>query len=120
MEHLPSDISILKSLQVFEAFKAQLIKDFDFANFPNNFRESLPMNYEDLKETIMQTLKSGEACGSEISQLLYRIDIDEKQLKSYLLKYKDAAYYSVLSELIIKRILQKVIIQLHYKKQYGS
>ena len=48
-------------------------------------------------------------------QLLYRIDISEAQLKRYLLENKSDNYFNVIAELIIKRVLQKVVIKQFYK-----
>jgi hypothetical protein len=49
--------------------------------------------------------------------LLYRIDISEAQLKRYLNENKNESYFNVIAELIIKRVLQKVVIRQHYKNK---
>jgi hypothetical protein len=52
--------------------------------------------------------------------LLYRIDISEAQLKRYLNKNKDESHFNVIAELIIKRVLQKVVIRQMYKNSEGA
>jgi hypothetical protein len=52
-------------------------------------------------------------------QLLYRIDISEAQLKRYLSELNEP-YFSVIAELIIKRVLQKVVIRQYYKSNENS
>ena len=52
--------------------------------------------------------------GFNIQQLLYRVDINEKQLSTRLQENKEEEYLSIVSELIIKRILQKVVLKKHF------
>jgi hypothetical protein len=50
-------------------------------------------------------------------QLLYLIDISEAQLKKYLTENKKETHFNVIAELIIKRVLQKVVIKQYYKSK---
>jgi len=53
-------------------------------------------------------------------QLLYRIDISETQLKRYLTENINEPYFKVIAELIIKRVLQKVVTKQYYKNNENS
>jgi hypothetical protein len=47
--------------------------------------------------------------------LLYRVDISEAQLKRYLTESPAEDTLVTIAELIIKRVLQKVVIRKYYK-----
>ncbi|MCW3075883.1 MAG: hypothetical protein JWO32_492, partial [Bacteroidetes bacterium] len=49
-------------------------------------------------------------------QLLYRIDVSEKQFADALSYKSNVNHNDVLADLIIKRILQKVILKVIYSK----
>jgi len=53
-------------------------------------------------------------------RLLNRIDISEAQLKKYLNENRNEDRFNVIAELIIKRVLQKVVIRQHYKSNENS
>lgn len=113
--------SQLSSADLFDAFKQQLTKDFEQSNFSVDFVANLAPDYEGIRETIVrELLRSQSKADSAIMQLLYRIDISEAQLKRYLNENKNEGYYSVIAELIIKRVLQKVVIRRHYRNQQES
>jgi aspartate oxidase len=50
-------------------------------------------------------------------QLLYRIDVDEKKIRSYLKQNTNEDSASVLADLIIERQLQKVESRKHFRKE---
>ena len=117
MEHLPDIRKQLNSKDLFNAFKMQLAKDFEQSNFPAAFVETLEPNYDSIHEIIARELQhSQNQTDFSLMQLLYRIDINEAQLKRYLNESKTEHYFSVIAELIIKRVLQKVVIKQYYKK----
>lgn len=108
----------LSSEDLFRAFKQQLAKDFEQSNFPVDFIQDLVPDYGSIHEAIVRELvRSQSKLDSTIMQLLYRIDISEAQLKRYLNENKSESYFNVVAELIIKRVLQKVVIRQHYKNQ---
>lgn len=51
-----------------------------------------------------------------LAQLLYRIDVDEKKLKNLLRQYEGADAAPIISDLIIKRQIEKI----ETKKQFGN
>lgn len=121
MGSLPHIKNQLSSVDLFAAFKQQLIKDFEQSNFPAEFVEKLEPDYIRINEQISDEIKRNEKkTDFNLMQLLYRIDISENQLKKYLNENKNANYYNVIAELIIKRVLQKVVLKQHYKNNENS
>ncbi len=121
MENLPTINNQLSSNDLFDAFKRQLIKDFEQSNFPADFVEGLEPEYTSIHEKITLELQRNEhKTDFNIMQLLYRIDISEAQLKRYLSENINDPYFKVLAELIIKRVLQKVVTKQYYKNNENS
>ncbi len=108
----------LTSEELFQAFKAQLAKDFEQSNFSIDFISTLKPDYNYIKERIaLELQRSQKKADANLMQLLYRIDISEAQLKRYLHQQKDENSDYVIAELIIKRVLQKVVIKQFYKNK---
>lgn len=106
----------LSSKDLFDAFKMQLVKDFDQSNFPSAFVAELEPDYVSIHKKIARELRHNEKrIDFNLMQLLYRTDISEAQLKKYLKENESASYFNVIAELIIKRVLQKVVIKQFYK-----
>lgn len=116
-DNLPDISNQLKSSDLFDAFKRQLMKDFEQSNFSTDFVAGLEANYASLLEKINAELEHHQKrSDATLMQLLNRIDISEAQLKRYLKESKSENHFTVIAELIIKRVLQKVVIQHYYKK----
>jgi hypothetical protein len=116
MQNLPDIKGQLSSKDLFDAFKGQLAKDFKQSNFPADFIDALEPDYISIHEKIAFELQRNEKrTDFNLMQLLYRIDISEAQLKKHLNEYKNDNYFNVIAELIIKRVLQKVVIKRFYK-----
>src|SRR5258706_9499531 len=116
MENLPNIKNQLSSKDLFDAFKMQLVKDFEQSKFSADFVEALEPNYNSIHEKIAFELHRNERKPDfNLMPLLNRIDISEAQLKKYLNAYKNENHLNVIAELIIKRVLQKVVIKQHYK-----
>jgi hypothetical protein len=108
----------LRSKDLFDAFKMQLVKDFQQSNFPADFVADLEPEYRSIHAKIAGELQRNEKrTDFNLMHLLYRIDISEAQLKKYLGDNKDESYFNVIAELIIKRVLQKVVVKQYYKNQ---
>lgn len=102
--------------ELFDAFKTQLAKDFLQSNFTTDFVGKLEPDYENIQKKISEELQRSESLtDANIMSLLNRIDISEVQLKRYLNENKNEGYFHVMAELIIKRVLQKVVIKHYYK-----
>jgi hypothetical protein len=101
---------------LFGAFKLQLAKDFEQSNFDAAFAKALEPHYASIHKQLMHELKRNEkGADANLMQLLYRIDISEMQLKKYIGEAADENHFSAIAELIIKRVLQKVVIKQYYK-----
>lgn len=121
MEELPAINNQLSSRSLFETFKTQLRKDFDQCNFPSKFIDQITPGYEDIHRAITNVLQSsGKRADANLMQLLYRVDIPEAQLARYLAHQPERSYFDVMAELIIKRILQKVVIKQMYRNSEGG
>lgn len=108
----------LSSKDLFDAFKRQLAKDFQQSNFPADFVAELEPDYNRIHEKIARELQCNEKrTDFNLMHLLYRIDISEAQLKRYLSESKEESRFNVIAELIIKRVLQKVVVKQYYKNQ---
>ncbi|MEK6782206.1 MAG: hypothetical protein AABY93_10890 [Bacteroidota bacterium] len=121
MQNLPTIKNQLSSKNLFDAFKRQLVKDFEQSNFPADFVKALEPIYISIHGKIAFELQRSEKKSNfNLMQLLYRIDISEAQLKKYLKDYKSGNHYNVIAELIIKRVLQKVVSKQFYKNNENS
>jgi len=106
---------------LFGAFKMQLTKDFEQSEFPADFIMALGPNYNSIHEKIVLELQRNETkTDSNLMRLLNRVDISQAQLSKYLNEYKNENRLYVIAELIIKRVLQKVVIKQHYKSNETS
>lgn len=115
--NLPEIKDQLSSNDLFEAFKKQLAKDFRQSNTPDEFVESLAQSYSSIQNALVKELRQNESKPDfNLMNLLYRIDISEAQLKRYLSDNQSENYFQILAELIIKRVLQKVVIKEYYRK----
>lgn len=113
----PEVINSLQKPDLFEKFKTQLERDFDLCGFseyaPIFNSNELQQVYEAVLKSVMALEHKGT---THLMNLLYRIDLTEKQIKSAALNQPDTSFQSLIAELIIKRILQKVIIKEQYSK----
>lgn len=100
---------------LFELFCAQLKKDFEGSGLSAEFTGDLPREFNDLKNSVLGEVKR-VISKSALPALLYRVDISEKQLTDYQKKNSALSFEEVISELIIKRVLQKVIL----KKRFST
>ena len=102
----------LNGKHLFDAFKLQLTKDFEQSNFQADFIASLEPDYASIHEKLVDELQRAEKrADSTVMHLLNRIDISEFQLKKYLNEQRNENRLTVIAELIIKRVLQKVVIK---------
>ncbi len=96
---------------LFDLFKTQLKKDFSSCSLNVDFINELHADLPHLKASVIKELEPLLKNTNQLSALLYRIDISETQIKNYTDKNPAMGFEEVLSELIIKRILQKVILK---------
>ena len=116
MQNLPDIKDQLSTRELFAAFKRQLAKDFEQSNFPFDFVAALEPIYNTIHEKIAGELQRNEKkTGFTVMSLLYRIDISEAQLQKYLSEHQNENHFNVIAELIIKRVLQKVVTKQYYR-----
>jgi hypothetical protein len=98
------------------AVSEQLSKDFDNA-FSVKLDETSDLNGEHIAEIFVKELeKELPSYTPRLSEILYRIDVPEAQIES-LKNVPDDIYYRCLAEMILKRIILKVVIRKYYKIQ---
>jgi len=116
MTNFPEIRNQLRSRDLFEDFKKQMLKDFQQAQFATAFIDKLVPDYASIHHRIQLELQHTETDSAAAwMPLLNRIDISESQLKRYLNENNDRPYADVVAELIIKRLVQKVVIRHHYR-----
>jgi hypothetical protein len=116
MQNIINTTKQLTDKNLFNAFLLQLIKDFEQSNFPIEGLKDLNPDYHQIHRALEQLLQNNEfSTQHNIMQLIYRIDISEHQLAKYLNENKDRNYFDVIAELIIKRVLQKVVLKKQFK-----
>lgn len=98
-------------------FNAQLLKDFEMSGVQEYLKTYSGGNYEHIQLQLAQILRNIIANNNHsLNNLIYRIDITEKQVSEKLNSEQKRSYENVLAELIIKRVLQKVILKQIYSK----
>lgn len=114
---LPELHSHLQKKDLFADFKTQLKKDFEECNCDIGFVEMLKPDFEDIRARLATELRLNDKRSLfNLQQLLYRVDIQEKQLSNYLKQHAGEDYLEVVAELIIKRILQKIVLRNYFSK----
>ena len=113
------EIDIFASLQqenLFELFKSQLKKDFEGAGANADFTAQLPAGFDALKAALVEVLNPLAQQATALPSLLYRVDISEQQLHKYQQAHPQLSFEEMIAELIIKRVLQKVILRKTFSK----
>lgn len=97
------------------AVSEQLSKDFN-NDFLVNLDETTDLQGDHIAEIFVKELeKELPSYTPRLSEILYRIDLPETQVAS-LKNVPDDIYYRCLAEMILKRIILKVIIRQNYNK----
>lgn len=113
----PDVINSLQKPDLFEKFKIQMHRDFELCGFSDYTPGFSSNNLQEIfNEVLNSVTKLEEKGSSHLMNLLYRIDLTEKQIKLACEKQPKIPFQNIIAELIIKRILQKVIIKEQYSK----
>ncbi len=96
---------------LFTLFKKQIRKDFENCGVEAGFADNLLPEWFSLKEVIARSLKTVNKGSPLFKALLYRIDISEQEIAHYQSLHGGLAFEDMMAELIIKRILQKVVLK---------
>ncbi len=111
---MAEDLILLEKPEWLEKFKAQVYKDFELAGVIQYLPFMETKTLEELQQSFYQSVLKLET-GHSLKNLLYRIDLTEKQIATAAREQPGKPLQLVLAELMIKRILQKVVLKELYK-----
>lgn len=115
--NLPDISNYSNRIDLIKATAEQIIKDFDMfgleITFSGNAYDAYRELFEQIEPHINQLLHSNR---SKFMGILYRIDLSDEQIKKAVENNSSASFSAIISDLIIKRELQKVVIKNQYKK----
>jgi hypothetical protein len=111
----PAHLAVFsKSLDLLQQVVAQLTKDFQLSGFDVEFSGDETNAYQELTRQIEPLIANMlEFQNERFWTLLYSIDINEKQVREALFG-ENPNSVQLLTDLILKRELQKVVIRNHY------
>lgn len=114
---MPEILNSLQRIDLFEKFKIQIEKDFNLCGLAEYSPVFESNNLEHVFKTVVKSIIAIEQKNTEgLKNLLYRIDISENQIKKESTVLINYTFQELMAQLIIKRILQKVIIKEQYSK----
>lgn len=94
----------------------QLIKDFDMFGMEVKFSGNAYNAYEELFDQVEPLIKKLiETNQSKFMGILYRIDLSDEQVSKAVRDNGTEPFSVIVTDLIIKRELQKVVIRNQYK-----
>lgn len=95
----------------------QVIKDFEMFGLEIRFSGSAYNAYEELFEQIQPHIeKLIQTNRQKFMGILYRIDVSEEQIKKAVDQNATESFSEIITDLVIKRELQKIVIRRQYKK----
>ncbi|MBS1650970.1 MAG: hypothetical protein JSU07_03075 [Bacteroidetes bacterium] len=101
--------------EIFKLFLLQLKKDFDLSGLNSDFILELKNDFNTLKSLMTeQVLKLSTS--NNLNKFLYRVDIPESVIREKL-KKNNQDLETKIAELIIKRVLQKVILKIKFSNK---
>ena len=109
------DLTSLEKPSLFDKFKIQTHKDFEMSGVLEYIPIITSNNLNKLKEGFYNSVLKLELSDA-LKNLLYRIDITELQIKQACVKNPETPLQHILAELMIKRILQKVVLKELYSR----
>jgi len=104
------DLTSLEKPNLFEKFKIQTHKDYEISGVLDYMPIITSNNLNKLKDAFCHSILKLELSDA-LKNLLYRIDITELQIKEACVKNPETPLQQILAELMIKRILQKVVLK---------
>jgi hypothetical protein len=113
-----SDLSpYINKLEMIKATAQQIIKDFDMFGLEVRFSGSPYNAYEELFDQVAPHIEQLiNTNRSKFLGILYRIDISDEQVKKAVEENASESFSTIITDLIIRRELQKVVIREHYRK----
>ena len=112
-----TDISpYLNRLDILNDTVKQIAKDLGWSRLEVKFSGNAEGAYQELFEQIHpQIEKLLKENAGKFYELMYRIDISETHIKKTIAQAKDQSFSEVVTDLILKRELQKVVMRKTYK-----
>ena len=102
------EIERLQDLQkpdLFEKFKTQLHRDFELCGFADDAPQLSSNNLEHVFQEVLKSV-----------MIIEKKDSVSLQIKKEAISHPEKNFQQILAELIVKRILQKVILKQQYSK----
>ena len=95
----------------------QIKKDFSFFDITILFKETEKDAYTQLSEQILPRIKQLiKSDYQKFFSILYRVDISESQIKKESQSYPEKSFEEIITSLVIKRCLQKVVLRKLFSK----
>ncbi len=115
---MPQEFSIqpyLQDAEILHQTAEQIKKDFAFFDMDILFESNSQNGYDKLYDQVFPQIKKLlNANSQKIFSLLYRVDISEAQFKNESQKNSEQTSEEIITHLIIKRCLQKVVLRKLY------
>lgn len=106
----------IDKLEYLNATAEQIIKDFDLYEMEIKFSGNTVNAYSELMYQIVPHINNLiDKDLKKLLDVLYRIDVPEGKIKDCLEGNTSLSTSEAISDLIIKRELQKIVIRRHYK-----
>lgn len=107
----------LSNVELLKETVDQLIKDFGFVNIQIIFSGNAQNAYNELCEQVRPHIAAlFKNNMQQLYNLLYRIDLSEAQIKKALNLQSDRLFEDIITDLILKRELQKVVTRKQFKQ----
>jgi hypothetical protein len=117
---MPQEFSIqpyLNDIDILNQTAEQIKKDFSFFNINIVFEEGTKDVYLQLSEQILPPIRQLHTSDyQKLIALLYRVDISEVQIKKESQSDIEKPFEEIITNLIIKRCLQKVVLRKLFSK----
>ena len=105
----------LNSLDMLNETTKQIIKDFGLLGMKIKFSGNGDVAYQELFSQILPLIEQLQKENFQnFYSLMYRIDISENQIKKAFEQAKDKSFSEVVTELVLKRELLKVVTRKNY------
>ena len=107
----------LNDVDILNQTAEQIQKDFSFFDITILLEDNTKDAYTQLSEQILPRIKQLiKSDYQKLYSLLYRVDISEVQIKKESISHSEKPFEEIITRLIIKRCLQKVVLRKLFSK----